>query len=133
MNALAFFSGLGPAECVALVVIGILLYGKNLPTVARTVGRAIGEFKRQMKSVEDQVKREAFHEDLKKMREDEEKRAKEKQEREEREAKEREEREKKERDEREKKDAAPQVEAPLPPAAGPAGPPVPASPPQPMP
>ena len=50
-SSLAIFSGLGPVEFVALVILGILLYGKNLPTVARTLGRTIGEFKRQMREV----------------------------------------------------------------------------------
>lgn len=61
---LAIFSGLGTAEFVGLVILGILLYGKNLPTVARTVGRTIGDFKRHMRDVEDQIKREAFQEEM---------------------------------------------------------------------
>ena len=65
---LAIFSGLGTAEFVGLVILGILLYGKNLPTVARTVGRTIGDFKRHMKDVEDQIKREAFQEEIRRER-----------------------------------------------------------------
>jgi sec-independent protein translocase protein TatA len=69
MAHLAFFSGLGAVECVALVVLGVLLYGRNLPAVARTVGRTIGEFKRQLREVEDQIKREALHDEIRQMRE----------------------------------------------------------------
>ncbi|MBI2923337.1 MAG: twin-arginine translocase TatA/TatE family subunit [Planctomycetes bacterium] len=70
MNAvpLAIFSGLGTAEFIGLVILGILLYGKNLPTVARTVGRTIGDFKRHMKDVEDQIKREAFQDEMRRER-----------------------------------------------------------------
>ena len=57
---MAFFSGLGAGEFCFLVVLGILLYGKNLPTVARTLGRTIGEFRKHMKSVEEQIKKESW-------------------------------------------------------------------------
>ncbi|MEK7466953.1 MAG: twin-arginine translocase TatA/TatE family subunit [Planctomycetota bacterium] len=119
-HSLAIFSGLGPVEFVALVILGILLYGKNLPTVARTLGRTIGEFKRQMREVEDSVRRQAFQEELKQARE----------------VEERKDREKREREEKERA-AAPAVEAApaqlppasesgaVPPVAGQAGPPAP--------
>lgn len=84
-HSIAIFSGLGPVEFAALVILGILLYGKNLPTVARTLGRTIGEFKRQMREVEDSVRREAFQEELKQAREVEERKDREKREREEKE------------------------------------------------
>ena len=61
---LAIFAGLGTAEFIGLVVLGILLYGKNLPTVARTVGRTIGDFKRHMRDVEDKIRREAFMDEM---------------------------------------------------------------------
>lgn len=126
-HSLAIFSGLGPVEFVALVILGILLYGKNLPTVARTLGRTIGEFKRQMREVEDSVRREAFQEELRQAREVEERKDREKREREE-----------KERAAAPATEAAPAPPSPapsdsapvpdggaVPPAAGQAGPPAP--------
>jgi Sec-independent protein translocase protein TatA len=81
VSLLALFSGLGPAEFIALVVLGILLFGKNLPVMARTVGRTIAEFKRHMKEVEDQIRREAMHEEMRRMREDDARRDREREER----------------------------------------------------
>lgn len=121
MNALAFFSGLGPLEFGALVILGILLYGKNLPTVARTLGRTIGEFRRQMREVEDSVRREAFQEELRQARAAEEKKDRERRDREEKEAI--------EKAEKERAALPPPAvaEAPVaaPPASGPSGPPAP--------
>lgn len=81
--SLAIFSGLGPLEFAALVILGIMLYGKNLPTVARTLGRTIGEFRKQMKSVEEQVRREAFQEELRQARDEEDRKDREEMERQE--------------------------------------------------
>ena len=67
--SLAIFDGIGTMEFVALVILGILLYGKNLPTVARTIGRTVGEFRRHMRDVENQIQREAFHDEMRTMRE----------------------------------------------------------------
>ena len=60
---IALFDWLGTTEFAAIAIIGIMLYGKNLPTVARTVGRTIAEFKRHLRDIEDQIKREAYREE----------------------------------------------------------------------
>jgi sec-independent protein translocase protein TatA len=39
--------GLGPLEIVVIGAIAVMLYGKRLPEVGRTVGRTLGEFRRQ--------------------------------------------------------------------------------------
>ena len=39
--------GLGPLEIVVIGAIAVMLYGKRLPEVGRTVGRTLGELRRQ--------------------------------------------------------------------------------------
>lgn len=40
--------GLGPLEVVLIGAIAVMLYGKRLPEVGRSVGQSIGELRRQM-------------------------------------------------------------------------------------
>ena len=47
--------GLGPMEIVILVVLGVLLFGKNLPSMGRYIGKSIVEFKKGVKGLEDDV------------------------------------------------------------------------------
>ncbi len=47
--------GLGPMEIVVLVVLGVLLFGKNLPSMGRYIGKSIVEFKKGVKGLEDDV------------------------------------------------------------------------------
>lgn len=51
--------GLGTPEILALLVLGLLLFGRRLPEVGRNLGKGIVEFKRGLKSVEDEVDQEA--------------------------------------------------------------------------
>lgn len=39
--------GLGPLEVVVIGAIAVMLYGKRLPEVGRTVGKALGDLRRQ--------------------------------------------------------------------------------------
>ena len=41
---LGFFGGMGMQEMAIIGVIAILLFGKNLPNVARTLGKSYGDF-----------------------------------------------------------------------------------------
>ncbi|MBL8745524.1 MAG: twin-arginine translocase TatA/TatE family subunit [Phycisphaerae bacterium] len=43
------------AELVVILVIGLLLFGKRLPEVGRSLGKAIVEFKKGVKGIEDEV------------------------------------------------------------------------------
>lgn len=45
----------GHMEWVILLVIGLLLFGKRLPEVGRSVGRSIVEFKKGIKGIEDEI------------------------------------------------------------------------------
>ena len=43
--------GLGPVEIVILGAIAVMLYGKRLPEVGRSVGQTIGELRRQFSTL----------------------------------------------------------------------------------
>lgn len=47
--------GLGTPEILLLVVLGILLFGRKLPDLARSMGKSMTEFKKGMKGIEDEV------------------------------------------------------------------------------
>ena len=51
---LAFF-GLGGQEILLLVVLGVLLFGRKLPELGRSVGKTFVEFKKGVKGLEDEV------------------------------------------------------------------------------
>lgn len=48
---LAFFMP-GPTEMVVVGIVAVLLFGSRLPTVARSMGQSIMEFRRGFKEVE---------------------------------------------------------------------------------
>ena len=45
----------GPFEWIIIAGLGLLIFGKRLPEVGRSLGKGIVEFKRGLKSVEDEV------------------------------------------------------------------------------
>jgi sec-independent protein translocase protein TatA len=47
--------GLGGQEILLLVVLGILLFGRKLPEVGRSLGKTVVEFKKGVKGLEDEV------------------------------------------------------------------------------
>lgn len=51
---LAFFN-LGGPEILLLIILGILLFGRKLPEVARSLGKATVEFKRGMGGLEEEI------------------------------------------------------------------------------
>jgi sec-independent protein translocase protein TatA len=57
MNLLAF-GGLGPWEVIIIAVIALLIFGKRLPEVARSAGRAVTDFKRGLGDVEARASRQ---------------------------------------------------------------------------
>ncbi|MEY4489314.1 MAG: hypothetical protein RIQ79_1822 [Verrucomicrobiota bacterium] len=53
----AFLDGIGGMEMMLVFVIGLLLFGgKGLPDMARTLGKAVREFKKATANVEEQFK-----------------------------------------------------------------------------
>lgn len=55
MHTLAFLNSFGTWDMVIILVIGLLLFGKRLPEVGRSLGKGIVEFKRGLKGVEDEI------------------------------------------------------------------------------
>src|SRR3954467_9924662 len=45
----------GPFEWIIIAGLGLLIFGKRLPEVGRSLGKGIVEFKKGLKSVEDDV------------------------------------------------------------------------------
>jgi sec-independent protein translocase protein TatA len=57
---LGFLDGLGTTEMFVLGVIAILLFGEKLPEVARTWGKKIVDFKRNIQGIQDELRSAAF-------------------------------------------------------------------------
>ena len=53
MNFIAFSPG--PFEIVVILVVMLLLFGKRLPDVGRSLGKGLVEFKKGVKGVEKQI------------------------------------------------------------------------------
>lgn len=47
--------GLGPLEICVIGAIAVMVYGKRLPEVGRSVGKSIGELRRSMQSITKEV------------------------------------------------------------------------------
>jgi sec-independent protein translocase protein TatA len=47
--------GLGGQEILLLLVLGVLLFGRKLPDIGRSLGKTMVEFKKGMKGIEDEV------------------------------------------------------------------------------
>jgi sec-independent protein translocase protein TatA len=55
-TVLAFFpGGIGPMEMLIVGVIAVLLFGKRLPEVGRSLGKGIVEFKKGIRGIEDDI------------------------------------------------------------------------------
>ena len=55
LNSLAFLGLPQGAEWIILLVIALLLFGKRLPEVGKSLGRGIIEFKKGLKGVRDEM------------------------------------------------------------------------------
>jgi sec-independent protein translocase protein TatA len=49
---LAIF-GLGPQEIILIAIVGLLIFGRRLPDLARSLGKSVVEFKKGVKGLED--------------------------------------------------------------------------------
>ncbi len=45
----------GPLEIIVIAIVALLLFGRRLPEVGRSLGRGIIEFKKGLKDVQDDV------------------------------------------------------------------------------
>lgn len=57
MSSLAFLGlqNIGPVEGLMILALGLLLFGKRLPDVGRSLGKGIVEFKRGLKGMADEI------------------------------------------------------------------------------
>lgn len=62
---LAFLPSLGFQEMIVLVIIGLLLYGRNLPEAGRALGKVAAQFRRGFQEFKDQLDREGSIRDVK--------------------------------------------------------------------
>lgn len=59
MNTLALLPNIGHQELLIILVIALLLFGRRLPEVGRSLGRGIVEFKKGIKGIEDDIDHES--------------------------------------------------------------------------
>jgi sec-independent protein translocase protein TatA len=55
VSLFAFFPNIGMPEMLVILGLGVLLFGKRLPEVGRSIGKGIVEFKKGLKGVEDDI------------------------------------------------------------------------------
>ena len=55
MQTLAFFQNLGMTEMLILAFLGLLIFGKKLPEVGKSLGQGIVQFKKGLQGVESQI------------------------------------------------------------------------------
>ena len=54
-STLALFGNLGTMELLIILAIGLLLFGRRLPEVGKSLGKGIVEFKKGLKGIEEEV------------------------------------------------------------------------------
>ena len=53
-NILAMWTP-GPMELIIILIIAVILFGKRLPEIARSIGKSLTEFKKGIKETKDEV------------------------------------------------------------------------------
>ena len=56
-----FFGSPGFPELIIVMVIALLLFGKRLPEVAKSLGKGIVEFKKGVRGIEDEVETASYN------------------------------------------------------------------------
>jgi sec-independent protein translocase protein TatA len=57
MLPFAFFPSVGPTELIVVAFVSLLIFGNRLPSVMRSLGKSVTEFKKGMSEVEDEMDR----------------------------------------------------------------------------
>ena len=55
VSLFAFLPGLGAQELLLLALLGVLLFGRRLPELGRSLGKTVVEVKKGLKGIEDEV------------------------------------------------------------------------------
>lgn len=58
-NLLAFMGMPGGMEWVVLLVLGLLIFGRRLPEVGRSLGKGIVEFKKGIRGIDEEIEEES--------------------------------------------------------------------------
>ena len=48
----------GPMEMVIILIVGLLIFGRRLPEIARNLGKGVVEFKKGIRGIEDEIRDE---------------------------------------------------------------------------
>ncbi len=62
MMPLAFLPSLGPVEMVVVAGVCLLFFGNRLPSVMRSLGKSVTEFKKGVSGIEDDIDRQVSSE-----------------------------------------------------------------------
>lgn len=54
---MAWIFSLGPWEIIIILFLALLIFGRRLPEVGRSLGKSLVEFKKGMKGIEDEVEK----------------------------------------------------------------------------
>lgn len=52
------FGGIGTTEIIIILVLALLIFGRKLPEVGRSLGKGIVEFKKGLRGIEEDIERE---------------------------------------------------------------------------
>jgi TatA/E family protein of Tat protein translocase len=55
MSTLALIGTIGTTEAIVILIIGLLLFGRRLPEVGRSLGKGIVEFRRGLSGIEHEI------------------------------------------------------------------------------
>lgn len=55
MQTLGFIGNIGGWEWLVILTLGLLLFGRRLPEVGRSLGRGIVEFRKGLQGIEDEI------------------------------------------------------------------------------
>lgn len=57
LNTLGFLGSLGWPELIILAILGVLIFGRRLPEVGKSIGKGIVEFKKGLAGIDDDIEK----------------------------------------------------------------------------